>query len=178
MPANQFRKLSKFLSIVSKLIAIFILSVLVFGSFTLFIRQKLTAFTLDKMDIFSFVFSDATITQDDYNWANAIVLPMSLSFLGYIFFKASYLFDYLAEGKTPFTQQFTQSVRIMGFILIIYDLVTSVLYMFFINFAADEGMFIYLSLSVYFFVGLIIYLMSGILNYGINLQEQVDEKKS
>lgn len=177
MSADRFQKLSKYLSILFKTIAFLILGIMIFGSFTFFIQQKTRAFNLDTTKALSIVYSDATITQKDYDWAVSIVLPITLAFLGYIFFKASYLFDYLAEGKTPFTYKFIRSVKIMGFILVSYDLVASLLYMFLINFTADDGKFFYLSVSTYFFVGLILCLVSGILSYGVNLQKLEVEKE-
>lgn len=62
-----------------------------------------------------------------------------------------------------------------GFILITYNLATSLLYTLFVNFSAEKGWFFYFSLTSFFFIGLILYLVSGILNYGIKLQELADE---
>lgn len=170
MQTRQFQILNKLLSTLSKLLAILVLSILVVGSFNLFAQKSFADFNLNSMGTLSAACSNATITQKDYYWAASIVQPICLAFLGYILFKASYLFDHLAEGKTPFSNKFIRSVKIMGFILITYDLATSLLYTLFVNFSAEKGWFFYLSLTSFFFIGLILYLVSGILNYGINLQ--------
>lgn len=170
LTVERFKAFSKFLSVLSKLLAVLILSVLVIGSFNLFIRQNFAAFSLDQTGAFSILLSDVVVKQADYDWAFSIVLPIILAFLGYIFFKASYLFDYLAEGKTPFSYDFAQSVKVLGLLLVFFDLATSLLYIFLINFVVKEGVFLYFSVSSFFFIGLILYLASGVLNYGINLQ--------
>lgn len=178
MKIERFQKLSKFLSILSKLLAVLALSILVIGSFNLFIRENFASFSLDQMGTLSILFSNAIVTQADYDWAFSIVLPIILAFLGYIFFKASYLFDYLAEGQTPFSYYFAQSVKVLGLLLISSDLATSLLYIFLVNFAAREGIFLYFSLSSFFFIGLILCLVSAMLNYGIKLQELLDATNS
>lgn len=175
MKIKRFQKLSKFLSNLSKLVAVLILSILIIGSFNLFIRENFATFSLGSMGSLSILFSDATVTQDDYEWAISIVLPVVLAFLGYIFFKISYLFDYLAEGQTPFSHSFSQSVKVLGILLIFSDLATSLLYVFLVNFVANGGIFFYFSLSSFFFIGLILCLTSSILDYGINLQKLADD---
>lgn len=171
----RFQTLSKFLSIFFKILAVLVLTILVIGSFNVFIRQNFISLTFDRVGAISFLYSDVTVAQDDYDWAISIVIPIILAFLAYIFFKISYLFDYLNERHTPFTHKFARSVKVIGFLLIIADLSTSLLYIFLVNFALDEGVFFYFSLSSFFFIGLILYLTSGILNYGIDLQELAKE---
>lgn len=175
MEIKRFQKLSKFLSNLSKLVAVLILSILIIGSLNLFIRENFATFSLDRVGSLSILFPDATVTQDDYDWAISIVLPVVLAFLGYIFFKTSYLFDYLAEGQTPFSHSFSQSVKVLGLFLIFSDLATSLLYIFLVNFVAKGGIFFYFSLSSFFFIGLILYLTSSILNYGMNLQKLAND---
>lgn len=175
MQIKLFQSISKILSILFKLIAVLFLVMLVFGSLNLFFRENFSSYSFDPNDTFSIVFADKSIVEEDYEWALSIMIPIALAALSYIFFKASYLFDYLAEGLLPFTYQFSKSVKIMGLLLIGYDLINPLLYTIFVNWAAEEGRYVYLSISSFFFIGLILYFASEYINYGITLQEVEEE---
>lgn len=176
MSVKQFQFLNKLLSILARIAAVVTLVMLVFGSVNLFFSQRFSSFGLDQRNIFLFIFESAPINDTAYTWAASIIVPVSLAFLSYIFFKLSYLLDYLAERNTPFTYKFSQSIKIMGFILITYDIVTSLLYSVLVNFAIDEGRFFYFSLTSFSMVGIVLSLVSEMLNYGMSLEKTTEDK--
>lgn len=172
MRIKRFRMTTKVLSLFFKVLAIVLLIMLVSGTLNSFIRESITTLRYAERSTFSLVFSNKGITDKDYEWALAIIIPLALASMSYISFKTSYLFDYLTEGMVPFSYTFTGAVRTIAFTLILYDLAVPLLYSLFVNWVATGGGFVYISVTSFFFIGLILLFVSQLIDYGILLQEK------
>ncbi len=166
MQIETFRKVSQFLSISFKMIATF---ALVFLFIILFNEDS--SFTLDTGQYLSFFWTNSYVTPKDFISASSFIAPVILAFLSYILFHSSFLFDRLVEGESPFTFEFVESLREISILLMISDVVVPLVYTVAINVISDQGRYFHFSLSYIFTIGLILYLVSAILNYGINLEE-------
>lgn len=172
MQINKFQTISKFLSIFLKLAATLVLILLVFGSLNLYIRQNFTLFNVERSSGLIAVFTNVSVSDATSNWASSITVPISLASFSYLLFKTSYLFDYLAEGNNPFSYDFSQSLKTIGFLLVLYDLIIPLIYSIFINVAITDGYYFNFAVSSFFWIGLLLYFVSEVLNYGINLNKR------
>ena len=175
MNIKRFRRVSKFLSFILKLIGTLSIAISLLGLILIFFADTGASFTV-KMPENSFIsFQDSRVTESAHAFTSLILAPLFLSFYSYILFKGSFLFDRLADGKTPFTYDFAESVKRISYFLIAFDIVLPLLYSLIVNLRADEGFYFNFGLTSSFIVGLILYIMSGVLKYGIRLQELSDD---
>ncbi|WP_091488937.1 DUF2975 domain-containing protein [Alkalibacterium putridalgicola] len=133
------------------------------------------SFTVKTPENAFVTFNDSRVTEADHAFTSFIIAPLFLSAYSYILFKGSFLFDRLADGKTPFTYDFAESVKWISFFLIAFDILLPLLYSLIVNLSADRGFYFNFGLTSSFLVGLILYIVSGVLKYGISLQELADD---
>lgn len=176
MQVKKFQKVSRVLAILLKLLAGLSVAMVVIGIFVIFLGNTEAHFLVDTASGFPiFTYFASNITEAEYAKAALIVVPISLFILAYLFFKAGGLFEDLAEGNSPFRYDFSEAVRKIAFLMIAYDLLHPIFYSAVLTFLSENGRYFYFSLSSFFLIGLILYVASGILNYGIQLQELADE---
>ena len=174
MNIKRFRRVSKFLSFSLQLIGAFCIAIIVIGLISIPFTNRGSFFV--EMPENSFIsFNDSRVTDADHAFTSLIIAPVFLAAYSYILFKGSFLFDRLADGKTPFTFDFAESVKRISFFLIAFDIVMPLLYSLIVNLRADEGFYFNFGLTSSFIVGLILYIMSGVLKYGISLQALSDD---
>ncbi|MFO8069972.1 MAG: DUF2975 domain-containing protein [Alkalibacterium sp.] len=176
MDITRFRNISRFLSLLLKgfgTLAIAALLLIVVFSFFLEIDSPSVNVAFSESPLF--YFQDSRVTEADYRLGAFIIAPVFLAIGSYIFFKGSFLFDRLVRGETPFTYDFAESVKWISIILIVTDIFLPLLYTLVVNLSADEGFYFVFDLSSSFMIGLILYIVSGILKYGISLQELSDD---
>ena len=101
--------------------------------------------------------------------------PLFLGLMSYLFIQSSRLFDRLVRGESPFTVKFSEKVKKISYLLAITDVTVPLFYSLLVNLIAETGSYFYLGLSHWMLIALILYVVSGILNYGISLQELSDE---
>ncbi|MFO8069971.1 MAG: DUF2975 domain-containing protein [Alkalibacterium sp.] len=174
MNIKRFRTVSKLLSFSLKLIGAFCIVIILIGIiFTFFIDN--VAFIVGFPENSLILFQDSRVTEADHAFTSLIIAPLFLAVYSYILFKGSFLFDHLANGETPFTFDFAESVKWISFLLITFDIILPLLYSLIVNLRADEGFYFNFGLTSSFFIGLILYIVSGVLKYGISLQELSDD---
>lgn len=104
-----------------------------------------------------------------------IIIPIVTATYAYIFWKASSLFSYLADGETPFSPFFSRSVKVISVLMIVHDLIVPLLHSLILSMIMENGYSFSFGLSGYFFYGLTFYVAAEVLNYGIELQQLSDE---
>lgn len=178
MKVKKFQSISKFLSYFFKLAAILsiIAAALSLGSYFFdLLNFESISFVVEMDSTLSIFFSDGSITDLEYAKAGLLVGPFFLILMSYLFIQASTLFDRLVTGETPFTFDFAKKVKKISYFLVIIDLIVSLFYTLLVNLIADTGNYFYMGLSYLTLIGLILYLVSGILNYGVQLQKLSDQ---
>lgn len=131
--------------------------------------------SIETAATFSILFSDASITELEYAKAGLLSTPLFLGLMSYILIQASTLFERLAQGDSPFTYDFAGKVKKISYLLVLTDIIEPIFYTLMVNLIAETGNYLFLGVSYWSLVGLILYVFSGILNYGVNLQELSDE---
>lgn len=176
MNINRFRNVSRFLSLLLKGFgALSIAALLLIVVFSFFLETDSPSVNVAFSESPLFYFQDSRVTETDYRLGAFVIAPVFLALASYIFFKGSFLFDRLVRGETPFTYDFAESVKWISLILIVSDILLPLLYSLIVNLSADEGFYFIFDLSSAFLIGLILYIVSGILKYGISLQELSDD---
>lgn len=175
MNVKQFRRVSKFLSWSLKLIGSFGIAILILGLVLTFFADTGASFIVEMPEGGNIMFQDSRVTEADHAFTALIVAPLFIALYCYILFKGGFLFDRLADGETPFTYDFAESVKWISFLLLAFDVLRPLLYSLIINLRAAEGHYFNFGLTSSFIVGLILYIVSGVLKYGISLQELSDD---
>lgn len=176
MNVNRFRQVSRLLSLLLKGFGVLsIAALLLIVVFSFFLETDSATVNVAFSNSPLFQFSDSRVTEADFRLGAFIIAPVFLALSSYIFFKGSFLFDRLVRGETPFTFEFAESVKRISIILIVADILLPLLYSLIVNLSADEGFFLIIDLSSAFLIGLILYIVSGVLKYGISLQELADD---
>ena len=107
--------------------------------------------------------------------ASLICVPFIMVATSYIYWQASTLFKDLADGETPFSLEFAKAVKKLSILLMIYDTVSPLLYSLILTIIVPDGHYFVFGLSSNFFIGLVAYIVSEILTYGIELQRLSDD---
>lgn len=178
MQAKNFQSISKFLSWFFKISAgiSIIAAIFALTSYFLdFLTIENVSFALEMDSSFSLLLSDANITDLEYARAGLLAAPFFLGLISYILIQSSTLFDRLVQGETPFTFDFADKVKKISYLLAAMDISVPLFYTLLVNIIADAGNYFYLGLSHWTVIALILYVVSGILNYGVSLQELSDE---
>ncbi|WP_423188706.1 DUF2975 domain-containing protein [Alkalibacterium sp. f15] len=175
MNIKRFRTVSKLLSWTLKIIGSVFIAFLILGLILTLFADTGASFTINMPENPFISFQDSRVTEADHAFTSLIMAPLFLAVYCYILFKGSFLFDRLANGETPFTFDFAESVKWISLLLIAFDIILPLLYSLIINIRADEGFYFNFGLSSTFLIGLILYTVSGVLKYGISLQELSDD---
>lgn len=173
MNIKQFRNVCRLLSGLFKVLAGLGIALLILGFFFT-VSTETSSFNFD-IDGFSFFVAQKNhIEEETWSTAALIIAPLVICLHVYIFFKGSALFDQLTKGYSPFNSEFTQSVKLISLILIISDISLPLLYSLIVTFLTD-GYYLNIALGNSFVIGLILYAVAEIFNYGIELQELSDD---
>lgn len=176
MNVTRFRQVSRFLSLLLKGFGVLAIAALILiVVFSFFLENDSATVDVAFSDSPLLYFYDSRVTDADYRLGAFIIAPVFLALASYIFFKGSFLFDRLVRGETPFTLEFAESVKWISIILITADIILPLLYSLIVNLSADGGFFFVFDLSSAFLIGLILYIVSEILKYGISLQKLSDD---
>lgn len=104
-----------------------------------------------------------------------VIVPLYASFVGYSSYKGGALFEKLYEGNSPFSLDFTKMMKRISYFLIIADFIAPFVYMILLNLSKETGYHFFIDMSYPTLIGLMLYVFSVILEYGINLQEFSDQ---
>lgn len=92
----------------------------------------------------------------------------------YILLKGSQLFKKLSNGLTPFSDEFSKSLKVLGLVLIVTDIVAPFLYSTTLTLFIEDGYYIQIVFTSRLLTGFILYAGSQILDYGKELQQLSD----
>lgn len=106
---------------------------------------------------------------------NLIMAALLFVMMTFVSIQSSSLFSYLVTGKTPFTENFAHRMSTISKILIITDITIPIIRSLMISLFTSVSYYIHIGISWMFIVGLLLYIFSGIIHYGVSLQELSDE---
>ena len=180
MNLKKFEQVTKFLSILLKILSVIcLLSFVVFTFLFIFKRTfLLSAAPLTELPLVDFPIITATkqsMTNSTEMLANCTILIPLLIVYFYIFFKGSQFFSRLAEGRTPFSYENYKLLKIIGLLIIIVNLTAPLLYSFVATLSMPNGYFVSFGFDIEMIIGLIIYCMAEVIRYGVTLQHLSDE---
>ena len=174
MNVKKFEKMSKFLSILLKLVSIFIiLSLVGFILFLIFKRDNLTI----NAPVPSFPISGVSgdVPESAKFIASAVVAIPSMLIYFYAFLKGSQFFNKLSKGETPFSISNYKILKEIGLIVAIANFIFPLIYSLIATLLTPNGYYLIVGIDVETIIGLIIYCMAEVIRYGVNLQELSDE---
>lgn len=183
MDMERFRKISKVISIVLKMMAVLLVIIILFLVAGLLYKENNFEFTYEP-PTFGF-FAQRAVYIDGPNGLGQmvraekmgafIVTPLVALTEIYILFRGSSVFQYLADGYAPFAEKFAKRIKHLSIVLMVTDVLIPVLYSLLVTIFQKGGYSVSVGITSYFFFGLILYLVSEIFNYGIELQQLANE---
>lgn len=174
MSIKRFRLVCSIASILLKVIAgMTVIGVAIVAIFSLFGILD-PSFSIDFSDAQIFSMGGVPTEAEEELTAN-ILGPFFSVAIGIICWKGSQLFDQLYIGETPFRLSFAQSVRRIGLSIIAFDLLSPIIYSIVQSLVMSNGNVFFLRMTSMFLIGLILYVVSEMLYYGIHLQEFSDD---
>ena len=106
--------------------------------------------------------------------ANSYLFLLALPLFSYLFWYASRIFADISAGLTPFSATQLKRFRRIAFLVLILSLIQPVAYGLLLSLLS--GTFsLTISLGPLFLIGILLYCFSGIIHYGVALQEFSDE---
>ncbi|MDT2866152.1 hypothetical protein [Vagococcus carniphilus] len=101
-------------------------------------------------------------------------IPVGLTY-AIVFFKGSRFFKSLVQNQTPFSKDNQKLISRISIILMILGLAPSLVYSIILSFFMTNGYYMRLDIGVSFVVGAILYCVSEVINYGLELQQFSDD---
>ena len=174
MNVKKFEKISKFLSILLKLVCIFIILGLIgFILLIIFKRDNLTM-NIPKPS-FPINYQKGDVSESAKFIAGAIVVIPSMLIYFYAFFRGSQFFNKLSKGETPFSISNYRILKKIGLIIAITNFIFPLIYSLVTTLLSPDGYYLIVGIDVETIIGLMIYCMAEVIRYGVNLQELSDE---
>lgn len=176
MNMKRFRLICKFMSyMLTFLVAVcLVITVMLLSLVFADPGNNISAF-IDLSNRTFLQFGTGHYSDADLELTATILIPIITMTYAYIFRKASSLFDYLADGDTPFSSYFSRSVKTVSIVMIVNDIMIPLLHSLVLSIVMGQGYSFSFGLSDFFFFGLIFYVAAEVLNYGIELQQLSDE---
>lgn len=174
MDVKKFERLSKFLSILLKLVSVFIILGLIgFILLLIFKRDNLTINV--PVPSFPINVGSGDIPESAKFIAGAIVAIPSMLIYFYAFLRGSQFFNKLSKGETPFSISNYKLLKELGLIIAITNFIFPLIYSLVTTLLTPNGYFLIVGIDVETIIGLMIYCMAEVIRYGVNLQELSDE---
>lgn len=175
MNIKKFRLVSKATSFILKVFAIFGIIGLAISLFFGFSKNPNFSFQLNISNSSFLLFQSGPMLGNEVTLASLIAAPPFVLALCYTFWQGASLFDRLNDGELPFSQDFANSVRKISLLLIALDVLLPLVYSLVLSIIIENGYYFTFGLTSLFLIGLILYIVSEILSYGIELQKLADD---
>ena len=179
MNIKRFRTVCRISSIALKLFAVLSIFLVVYGFYTIYFGSENFWFTYSgpSIPIYSMggSMNGVMITQSEERLAALIIVPLIVLITSYALFKGSQIFKWLGKGETPFSEKFAKTLKRLGLVLVVSDFLIPILYYSVLSFIYEDGYQFNIGVSSTFLIGIILYVISGIFYYGIELQHLADE---
>lgn len=175
MNIKQFRSVSQFTSVILKLASIWLAISVTSLIIAYFNTEGDVWFNFPNPDFPLLNSVSGPLSDADMQLAALIVVPLMTLVTCYVLWKGSQLFKYLADGGTPFSLGFSQSVKQLGLILIFTDIAFPLLYSAIVTMVTEDGHYLIIGVGSSLLIGLVLLAAAEIFNYAINLQQLADD---
>lgn len=176
---KRFRTISQVSSILLKLFTIFNIVLVIYGFYTILFGDGNFWFTYSEPSIHLFTVSGSSqgigITETEERLASMIITPLILVVSPYVLLKGSQIFTWLGKGETPFSKKFANGIKHISIVLILSDLLTPIIYHSLLSFISVDGYKYTISFGSALVIGVILFIISEIFKYGIELQNLANE---
>ncbi|PRY74137.1 hypothetical protein [Alkalibacterium olivapovliticus] len=175
MNVDRFRLICKLASLLLKAGAVFIAFTVMYSLFTYFFTDTNIWFNLNIPDFPFFNAVSGPLEDADMQLAALISVPFNFLLSFYIFWKGSELFQYLSGGHSPFAFKFAQSIKRLAIVMIVSDLLLPLFHSLLVTIIMDGRYYLIIGVGPSLMIGLILYAVSEVFTYGIELQRLSDE---
>lgn len=110
-----------------------------------------------------------------FETAGSIVAPFHHLMFIYIFWQGGKLFARLYEGDRPFSDWFTRPLKQISYLLIFSTIILPIFYSIAVSVIQVNGYFFTMYFNSELIIGLVLYAVSEVFHYGIELQRLSDE---
>jgi len=172
---KQFRSFCRFTSIILKLFTIWIGIAISVSLYSYFFTDTDIWFNFSAPGFTLVNGQRGTLADSEKHLAALIIVPIGAIVSSYVFWKGGQLFNYLAEGNSPFSYDFSRTVKRISLILIVTDILSPLIYSLLVTTIMAGSYYYIIGLGAPFLIGLILFAVSEIFNYAINLQQVVDD---
>lgn len=174
MDVKKFEKITKFLSILLKLVSVFIILGMI--GFVLLLTFKKDSLTMSvPVPSFPINAGSGDVPESAKFIAGGFVAISSMLIYFYIFLKGSQFFNKLSKGETPFSIDNYKILKEIGVIVAITSFIFPLIYSLIATLLTPNGYYLIIGIDVETIIGLMIYCMAEVIRYGVNLQELSDE---
>jgi len=174
MNVRKFEKISKFLSILLKLVSGFIVLGLI-GLILLLIFKRNNLTMSIPTPSFPINSVSGDVPDSAKFIAGVIVAIPSMLIYFYAFFRGSQFFNNLSKGETPFSISNYKILKEIGLIVAITSFIFPLIYSLVATLLTPNGYYLIVGIDVETIIGLMIYCMAEVIRYGVNLQELSDK---
>ena len=175
MTTKGFKRFASFIGIILLLLSVFFSLILVLFSIAYFTKK--TGFSINPptngFTLFHAGMNSPT-HQDKLLAGFVVTVPTLITYI-FLFFKGSQFFKSLVQDETPFSKENQQMMSRTGIILMILGVLPSIIYSIILSSLMTNGYNFNVTIDSNFLIGAVIYSMSKIISYGVELQEFSDE---
>jgi len=175
MNLKTFKLVCKVASFLLKVLGFFAFITLPFALIIVILPGVRSSITLDVESSGLILFRSGLIEESHRQLTALIVAPIFSSILGYTLWKGSQLFDQLIEGYSPFSIDFRTTLKRISLLLIGMDILLPLVYSLVLSIILEDGYYFVFGIGSLFLVGLILYAVAEIFQYGIELQQLTED---
>lgn len=175
MNVKRFRNVCRFTSVILKIAAIWLGSTIAVLLFSYFFTDSDIWFNFNSPSFTLINGQRGELTTADRQLAALFIVPIASIINCYVLWKGSQIFNYLAEGNNPFSNDFSRTIQRISIILILSDILFPLIYSLMVTLIMDGSSYYIIGVGAPFLIGLILYAVSEIFKYAINLQQLADD---
>lgn len=179
MNIKRFRTISRVSSVLLKIFTIFSIILVISGLYINIFGDGNFRFTYSGPSIPLFSIGGSSegvgITDAEEKLTSIIIVPLTVVVSSFILLKGSQIFTWLGKGETPFSEKFANAIKRLSLVLIIFDLLVPIIYYSLLSLISIDGYHYTIGFGSTFIIGIILFIVSEIFKYGIELQYLADE---
>lgn len=179
MNIERFRKICRINSYALNLFAVVIIFFVFYGIYAVISGSVDMNFSFRNPGITLYSMGGSKsaigITEAEYQSAATVMFPVTQIVSVYIFLKGGEIFKWLGDGKLPFDSKLVKMVKKISLTLMISDIVFPMLHSVILSFISVDGYSFRFGFGSAFIMGVILYVVSDIFNYGRELQTLSDD---
>lgn len=170
MTVPKFHKYTRLLSAILMMLSVVVaITFIIFIIMLIFNRESLVV-SKPKLALTLISAGKQDLPKKVEMMAGIIILLPLMNIYSYVYYKGSRFFLRLTSGETPFSKENVQLIKRIGMLLIRVSLFTPIIYSAVASFLMPTGYYVSLGVEMDLVIGLLIYCMAEVINYGLELQ--------